>query len=339
MALALSLLPSAKLVAGLQGRLLEVVQELVDRLVAQGGHADTPARPHEREGRARTAPRLAGAGWPLHEEVAPIEAQRGLGERPVQPRPRRAPLEDLDRGRVPLPVLGEAEERRPLRLRMQRLRRDERGRERLLGLLATPAELERPVLVVHVARRTPRSVFGSTPAPWILCSWASNRNGYHQDCLTLYGLAVGLEPAEGVPVRDELLVVEPAVEEVLPPLRPLLALVVVEEVGEEPVRVALLGAGEEGVADARPLGVPLLGFLAPLALLRREAPRHLRRPPLEQPAVQLVERDAVLLVVVADPVEERVVARLEPRLERVDRLAPASDVRAAARSRRAPPRP
>ena len=144
--------------------------------------------------------------------------------------------------------------------------------------------------------------------------------------LHLVRLAVGDEPAERVPVRDELLVVEPAVEEVLPPLRPLLALVVVEQVREQPVGVALLGAGEERVADARPLGVALLRLLAPLALVRRQPPRHLRRPPLEQPAVQLVERDAVLLVVVADPVEERVVAGLEPRLEGGHRLAPAPDL-------------
>ena len=66
----------------------------------------------------------------------------------------------------------------------------------------------------------------------------------------LVQLAVVDEPAKGVPVPDELLVVELAVEEVLPPLRPLLALVVVEQVREQPVGVALFSAGEERVADA-----------------------------------------------------------------------------------------
>ena len=39
------LLPAAELVAGLERRLLEVVEELVDRLVAERRHADAPARP------------------------------------------------------------------------------------------------------------------------------------------------------------------------------------------------------------------------------------------------------------------------------------------------------
>ena len=118
-------------------------------------------------------------------------------------------------------------------------------------------------------------------------------------------------------------------EVVLPPLRPLLALVVVEEVREEPVGVALLGAGKKRVADARPLGVTLLGLLAPLAQLRRQSPGHLGGPPLEQPAMQLVEGDAVLLVVVADPFEKRVVLGVEPGLEGGHRLAAATDVGSA----------
>ncbi len=300
--------------------------------MAERRHADALAGPHEREGRPRAAPRLAGAGRPLHEEVAPVEAERGVRERPVQPRPRRAALEDLDRGRVPLPVLGEAEERRPVRLRVERLRRDERGRERLLGLLAAPAELERPVLVVHPHVEPALGLrVDAAPVDPVLLGLEAER--VPPGLLLPVRLAVGDEPAERVLVRDELLVVELLVEEVLPPLRLLLALVVVEEVREEPVGVALLGAGEERVADARPLGVPLLGLLAPLALLGRQPPGDVVGAAREQPAVQLVERDAVLLVVVPDPVEERVVAGLEPRLEVVHRLAPAPDLGRAARTR------
>ncbi len=139
-------------------------------------------------------------------------------------------------------------------------------------------------------------------------------------------LAGGHEAAERVPVRDVLLVVELLeVEEVLPPLRLLLAAVVVEELREEPARLALLRAREERGADARGLGVALLGLLAPLALVRRRAPRDVR-PALEEPAVELVGRDAVLAVVGLDPLEERLLAGLEVGLEVVDGLRAAADL-------------
>src|SRR5215208_2461964 len=159
-----------------------------------------------------------------------------------------------------------------------------------------------------------RSVRGSTPVPEILCSCASKVNGYHH------------EAAERVPVRDVLLAVELLeVEEVLPPLRLLLAAVVVEELREEPARLALLRAREERGADARGLGVALLGLFTSLALVRRRVPRDVR-PALEQPAVELVGRDAVLAVVGLDPIEERLLAGLEVGLEVVDGLGAAADL-------------
>ena len=160
-----------------------------------------------------------------------------------------------------------------MRLRVERLRRDERGRERLVGLLAAPAELERPVLVVDADVELALGL-GIDAAAVDLVLLRLEAERVPPGLLLLVRLAVGHEPAERVPVREQLLVVELAVEEVLPPLRPLLALVVVEQVREEPVGVALLGAGEQRVADARPLGVALLGLLAPLALPRAAAARE-----------------------------------------------------------------
>ena len=98
---------------------------------------------------------------------------------------------------------------------------------------------------------------------------------YSNDPADAHGLALELEPADRVAVVEELLLVEPSVVEVLPPLRLLLAAVVVEQVREEPARLALLRAGKELVAHALALGLALQRLLARLALLRRQAPRQL----------------------------------------------------------------
>ena len=93
---------------------LDLLEMLVDRLVAERGDADAPPRPHERDRHAAAVPRLARAGRPLHEEVAPVEAERGVDRRAVEARPRRPALEHVDHGRVRVRILGEAEHRVPL---------------------------------------------------------------------------------------------------------------------------------------------------------------------------------------------------------------------------------
>ena len=142
----------------------------------------------------------------------------------------------------------------------------------------------------------------------------------------LLRLAGERDVADRVRVGHELLGVERLVVEVLPPLRLVLAAVVLEQVGEEPPRLALLRAREQGGFDALPLLEQRLRLLARLPLLRRRPPGELGRTELQQPAVQLVERAAVLLVVGADRVEDVLRARLQPLLERDGRAAPAADV-------------
>ena len=58
----------------LERRVLDVLEELVDRLVAERGDADALARPHQRDRHPRAVPRLARAGRALDEEVAAVEA-------------------------------------------------------------------------------------------------------------------------------------------------------------------------------------------------------------------------------------------------------------------------
>ena len=59
-----ALLQPPKLEAASLRCLLEVVQELVDRLVAERGHADPLPRAHERDRDARAVPRLPEPGGP-----------------------------------------------------------------------------------------------------------------------------------------------------------------------------------------------------------------------------------------------------------------------------------
>ena len=133
-------------------------------------------------------------------------------------------------------------------------------------------------------------------------------------------------PADRVRVLDQLVLVEREVVEPLPPLRLRLALVVVEEVREEPARAPLLPAREQRLVQGDPRRVALLGLLRLLPLLRRQLPGEPGRPQPEQPLVERDRRAAVLLVVRADPLEQRVLLRLEPLLEEDDRLVPARDL-------------
>ncbi len=78
------LLPPAELEPRLERRLLDVLEELVDRLVAQRRDADALPGLHQRDRHPRAVPRLPRAGRPLHEEVAAVEAQRRVLERAVR---------------------------------------------------------------------------------------------------------------------------------------------------------------------------------------------------------------------------------------------------------------
>ena len=115
------------------------------------------------------------------------------------------------------------------------------------------------------------------------------------------------------------------VEEPLPPLRLRLAAVVVEELREEPGRVALLQPSARAARRAEPLA---RAASPPRAARARAVGRHGRsgRPPLQQPLVERDRRAAVLLVVGLDVAQERVVAALEPLLEEDGRLVAAHDL-------------
>ncbi len=96
---------------------------------------------------------------------------------------------------------------------------------------------------------------------------------------------------------------------------------------EEPARASLLRAGEQRLVERNPRRVALLGLLLALALVRRQAPGELRWPTREEPLVERDRRAAVLLVVGANPLEQRALLRLDPLLEQDDRLGPARNLR------------
>ena len=119
-------------------------------------------------------------------------------------------------------------------------------------------------------------------------------------------LAIPREPADRRPVAHELLVVELRPAEPLPPLRPLLALVVLEQVGEQQLRVAGPGIVAQHRLHLGPFGLALDCRLGGLAQAGRLAPGRLLRPDRQQPLVQRHGRPAVLLVVALDVHRARV---------------------------------
>src|SRR6185437_1472141 len=100
-----------------------------------------------------------------------------------------------------------------------------------------------------------------------------------------------------------------------PPLRLVLAPVVLQELGEEPPRVAFLRAFEQLAAQALDRGELLAALLGRLAALRRLPPREAGRTEPDEPFVEPRSRDAVLRVVALDLAEDRVVPGLQPLLE------------------------
>src|SRR5437867_8721872 len=72
------LLEAAERQTLLARRLLDLREQVVNRLVAGRGDADAPAASHEVGDEARTRPGLAGPRRPLDEEVARVEGRREL---------------------------------------------------------------------------------------------------------------------------------------------------------------------------------------------------------------------------------------------------------------------
>ena len=141
---------------------------------------------------------------------------------------------------------------------------------------------------------------------------------YAQERSTRSGSPTGVEPADRLGVLDELLGGHLDPVEVGPPDRLALAVVVVEQ-----LRGELLARVEQLRAERRALLLHRRERLRLDRLGQRERPERRERlgAPLEQPVAQEPRRDAVLVVVLVDLAQERVVARLHPLLEDDDRGA------------------
>jgi hypothetical protein len=94
------LLPAAEREGLLARGCLDLLEELIDRLVTERGDADALPAAHQLDRHARAGERLARAGRALHEEVAAVERGRHLDRRRVEPRARGAPLEHVTQSRV-----------------------------------------------------------------------------------------------------------------------------------------------------------------------------------------------------------------------------------------------
>jgi len=88
------LLPPLEREALLARLALDLLEQLVDRLVAQGGDADALARSHQRDRHLRSLPGLPRAGRPLQEEVAVLDRGDGLDRRQVEAGTRELLLQD-----------------------------------------------------------------------------------------------------------------------------------------------------------------------------------------------------------------------------------------------------
>src|SRR5205085_2730600 len=101
--------------------------------------------------------------------------------------------------------------------------------------------------------------------------------------LDRHRVADQLEAADRVAVLDQLVLVQREVVEVLPPLWPRLAAVVLEQLREQPLRRALRRVAQELQPHPLALVNVLPRLLARLPTLRRWAPRQVGGPPLDQP--------------------------------------------------------
>ena len=226
---------------------LDRAEHVVDRLVAQRGDADPLAGLHQGDRHLRAAPRLPGAGRPLDEEVAlPERAHRrdGVG---LEPHLGRAALEQCRerRIRLELPVrirAREAEERLALHLVADRAAGCQSERQRLFHPLDAAVERHDAVVVVDLDAKRLLGARVEGPAGQLVLLRREGEAVGVALSLDLRRRAVPAKPADRGAVADQLVLVELRPAEPRPPLRPRLALVVLDEVAEETPRVALLGA-------------------------------------------------------------------------------------------------
>jgi hypothetical protein len=331
------LLPAAERRAGLVGRLLHRLQEVVDGLVRGGHHADPATTGDEVQREPRARPRLARAGRPLdHQgavvEAADLRAQALELERLVAHgrRPRaqagRAAQEQV-RGRVELPArqepaggdpAGEAEEGVLLLLGPVGPSRPERdGRVVAPGLAAPHDDRPRGLVerldpgaalgerLVHVPGAEREVLRGEPqgPPPRL----AEVLRGLHLQPRDRLGILVAQLLQRALTAREE----RPEGGLGLPG-------VVAEQVERGPPRPLLVGV--LGLVVGQPVEQALarrLGPLAHLPLARRRLPRRLGRErrqldpelrlclraALEQPCVERAGAQAVVLVVAGDLVE------------------------------------
>ena len=153
---------------------VDLVEQVVDRLVARGRDADAPAAADEIDHEPGARPRLAGAGRPLDEEIARVERggaprcsrQIDRLHRPAEPagesrpRPRQDVLAARGSGRCRPASRRPGARARALRVRLDGPRRDERRRKRTeRGSGPSAGGPARPP-----SRRAPRSC--RRPCPW-----------------------------------------------------------------------------------------------------------------------------------------------------------------------------
>ena len=264
-------------------------EQVRDRLVAERGDADAPARAHERDrlpsrpatsspspaGPARRGSSRRARARPRH-RVEPRRASGGrrsrisatAGQRPASPAgyarrsaaaPRACPRPGSARPGISAAGSGSSARAFPRR----------------------SVTVPRSSSTGTTERRSRRP--GRTPRPSILCSCGGKLIRVDGRLPVLdRRLADEVEPADRVRVLDQLVLVELRLVEPLPPLRLRLALVVVEEIAEQPAGPTPPPRPRAAPLQRRPLDVPLLRLLALLALLGRQPPRHVARTQRER---------------------------------------------------------
>ena len=315
---------------------LDLVEQLVDRLVARRGDAHALAGGEQARDQPARHPGLAGAGRALDDEVPAVEPEHELGHLVEVGRldvalERRAAEHRLDRRIAPVAReqrLPDPLERVLLRIRVVGPARDQRPRQRLLGPRRAAPERERPRLAVELDDRpggAPVLVERVGPDPQLVLL-RREPEAVDLRASALLRLAEGLEEADRVGVLDQLLgrLLDPVEER--PPDRLALAVVVVEE-----LRGELLPRLEQRLPQLGSLDLRRRRRLRLLWLGERERPELRERLAAEpeQPVAQRERGRAVLLVVGRDRVEDRPVARLDVALVLDDRGAAVLDLRAA----------
>ena len=290
-------------------------------------------------------PRLPRAGRALDEEVRALDVADELAHRleplalDARSAERRLAPQELLEVRVAAVARAQrrahAHERLLLVDRLPRASRDEPGRQRHLLELRARDSRSVPcdrVDLHDLSRATHRHRIEDRVSDVELLLLHREAEAVYERLRDLLRLRpVRLEAADRLRVLDELLGRHLRAREEPPPHRARLAAVVLEQVAHERVRLVarLLERAAELGARRGELG----GLLVRLLRLRLGSPRdrdaepRLRLlPPLEQPVAQEQVREAVLLVVALDPVEDRLVALGHPALVGDDRVVAAPEL-------------